>query len=117
MIHMQDFTKADFPIERLTHDDDRENVHAYFKLPPWSPDGSKLLYFSFAPDAAMGEVRIADADGSDPRALGTSSQFTLHAGANQLWAHAGRKVAWNSAEREVTVHDLDTGADTRFPHT
>ena len=111
---MPDFTNVDLPIERLTHDDDRENVHAYFKLPPWSPDGRKLLYFSYAPGADTGEVRVANADGSDPRTIGTSAYFTLHAGAMQFWADAGRKVAWNTAEREVNVHDLDTGADTRF---
>ena len=111
---MTNFPKADFSIERLTFDDDRENVHAYFKMSPWSPDGERLLYFSYAPGAEEGEVRVADADGGDPRVVGTSRRFSLHAGAMQVWADGGRKIAWNSGEREATVYDIATGAETRI---
>jgi len=111
--------KADsgFRIERLTHDD-RENVHTYFKVSPWSPDGTRLLYFSFEPGADRGEVRVMNADGGgDVRVLGESPAFTLHSGAAQLWADRGHKVVWQSGAngREVTVHDLASGKETRFP--
>ena len=44
---MTAFPKLDLPVGRLTHDDERENVHAYFKVYPWSPGGQQLLYFSY----------------------------------------------------------------------
>lgn len=107
---------AGFRIERLTHDD-RENVHTYFKVCPWSPDGEKLLYFSYAPGADRGEVRLMNVDGGEPRVLGETPAFTLHSGADQMWADAGRKVVWSAeaGEPEITVHDLASGGEVRFP--
>jgi len=107
-------TDAGFRIERLTHDD-RENVHAYFKVCPWSPDGGRLLYFSFAPGADRGEVRVMNARGG-MRVLGETPAFTLHSGAKQMWADDGRKIVWSSGAsgREITVYDLASGKQVRF---
>ena len=58
-----------------------------------------------------------DADGGDVRVLGETAAFTLHAGAQQLWADGGRKVVWQRGAdgREITVHELTSGKQTRFP--
>src|SRR5688572_13370761 len=72
-------------IRRLTAPP-RNNVHAYYDISPWSPDGRRIVYASNAPGDAGAEIWVMNADGGDPRPIATHPRFDLHTGCHQEWA-------------------------------
>jgi WD40 repeat protein len=69
-----------------------------------SPDGGRVAY------AAGGELIVAAADGSEPRALasGASEQW----GTPPAWSPAGDRIAFVAGESDLRVVDVANGAVT-----
>ena len=64
----------------------RHNVHAYYDISPWSPDGTRIVYASNEPGRPDAEIRVMDAGGGRPRTVASHPAFNLHTGSHQAWA-------------------------------
>lgn len=65
---------------------DLTNTAGFTRFPRWSPDGSTIAYVN---NAALNELELRDADGSNPRVLADSIQF-----AAPRWSPDGTRIAF-----------------------
>ena len=64
----------------------RFNLHAYYDISPWSPDGTRIVYASHQPGEEGAEIWVMNADGSNPRQVATHPSFNQHSACGQKWA-------------------------------
>ena len=83
---------------RLTNNAEYNDLHAYYDMSPWSPDGSKIV-FSSAPAVKDGhppnaQIYMMDADGANIRKLADSPGISTVEDSNRrpMWAADGESV-------------------------
>ena len=82
---------------RLTNNSKYNDMHAYFDMSPWSPDGSKIV-FSSSPAGKDGgwrdgKVNLMDADGTNIRCLADAPGICSQIDTNLTkWAGDGKSV-------------------------
>lgn len=76
--------------------------HAF--TPAFSPDGKKIAY-AWQPSSGWYEVRIANADGSDP-------VVAVAGGIDPDWSPDGTKIVYRTPQWTLAIKDLATGETT-----
>lgn len=93
------------------------SIHAYYTLPPESPDGRWVLFYvSNTPEGYEGEIRIRERTSGKERVLARKVVVEdAHRAACQQWASGGRRVVFHnvlpSGEWVVMAVDVETGKD------
>ena len=90
---------------QLTQDDD------YSMAPAWSPDGGKIAFAIRKPGPSNSRIWIADANGSNQRALSDDLQFE---GGPIVWSPNGSRIMYSSMEAGLNIWDVNVkGTDKR----
>jgi Tol biopolymer transport system component len=77
-VQRDDLSVSDYTIERMAYPDGQSEVVLENALwPSLSPDGSKLAYLSFDPANFNQMLKVADANGDNPRLLIPADTFTV----------------------------------------
>ncbi len=93
-------------------------VHHYYDIPPWNPEGDRILFFRF--DAAVdtltargaypGSLWMMKPDGSGAVQLAANIKGNYHTGVNQFWGPDGSTVYFTGRDsaRRTTVVNVET---------
>lgn len=94
-------------------------VHNYYDISPWNPQGDSLVFFRF--DASVekltalgsypGSLWTMQADGSRPKRLAADLKGNYHTGVSQFWGPGGKAVYFTGRDgaRRTNVVTVDTG--------
>ncbi len=78
VVQRGDLSVSDYTVERMAYPDGQSEVVLENALwPNLSPDGSKLAYLSFDPANFNQMLKVAEADGANPRLLIPADTFTV----------------------------------------
>lgn len=104
-------------IEQLTNSP-MSDVHTYYDISPWSPDGRHMVFSAALPAditsthrdtmaTANGQVYLMDLDTFELRLLADNAFYNTHTGAFPVWHPTENKVFFYSAPEEVSVVDAE----------
>lgn len=98
----------------------QHEVHHYYFISPWSPDGKLINFFRF--DAGVdkltargrfpGSLWVMNPDGSNRRQLVGGLKGNYHTGVNQFWGPTGQYVYYTDSSQKrrcMPRVDVDTG--------
>ncbi|MCF8261471.1 MAG: T9SS type A sorting domain-containing protein [Melioribacteraceae bacterium] len=84
-------------------------IHSYFDICPESPDGTRVLYFSFELNApGYGKVIVARKDGSGARVVGERIYSNNHDSVRQMWIDDSTVAYSSESKFETYVVNLNT---------
>lgn len=90
-------------------------VHHYYFISPWSPDGKKIVFFQFdrkvgaltARGRFPGRLALMNADGSDRRSITPELMGHYHTGVNQFWGPNNDSVYFtDTSEKSPRLAEL-----------
>ncbi|MDQ2946551.1 MAG: hypothetical protein M3Y27_11505, partial [Acidobacteriota bacterium] len=120
----------EFPVVKLTdpitnrsilhYQSPQHEVHHYYFISPWSPDGKTLIFFQF--DRSVGKLTARgrfpgalvrmNTDGSGRRVVTSGLKGNYHTGVNQFWGPGNESVYFSdtsSAPARLAEVNLATG--------
>jgi len=92
-------------------------IHAYFDLPPESPDGAWVVYFEFTDGVpGPGDLVLVRPDGSERRVILEGRSGNAHSALTQQWVDANRLAFKEGQADEVTtILDVRDGGTRDIP--
>jgi len=92
------------------------HTHTYHKHCPWSPDGSKIMFFEYERTREEGRLLLMDVASGETRVIGTSDYWNAHQVADQMWLGTRNRILYRGTKINSNVEwriiDLDGGEKT-----
>lgn len=85
---------------------------ARLRTPVYSPDGTKVAYFS--DETGEQQLYVANADGSNPRQLTKDGKRRL---VNYQWSPDGKWIGLNDSNMKLRLIGVEDGSDKEINHT